>query len=69
PEGQPHHAELTLDQALWMRPVPGWASYRTPVGGLYLCGPATHPGGAIAGAAGANAARAVLDDLRRGTTR
>ena len=66
PEGQPHHAELTLDQALWMRPVPGWASYRTPVGGLYLCGPATHPGGSIAGAAGANAARTVLDDLRRG---
>jgi phytoene dehydrogenase-like protein len=65
PEGQPHHAELALDQALWLRPVPGWVSYRTPVGGLYLCGPATHPGGAIAGAAGANAARMVLQDLRR----
>ena len=66
PEGQPHHAELALDQALWLRPVPGWASYRTPIPGLYLCGPATHPGGAIAGAAGANAARVVLADLRRG---
>lgn len=66
PEGQPHHAELALDQALWLRPVPGWASYRTPIDGLYMCGPATHPGGAIAGAAGANAARVALDDLRRG---
>lgn len=69
PEGQPHHAELALDQALWLRPVPGCASYRTPVGGLYLCGPATHPGGAIAGAAGANAARVVLQDLRRSERR
>lgn len=62
PEGQAHHAELALDQSFWMRPLPGWASYRTPVAGLYLCGPGTHPGGAIAGAAGANAARVVLRD-------
>lgn len=65
PEGQADHAELALDQSLWMRPLPGWASYRTPIEGLYLCGPAAHPGGAIAGAAGANAARVVLHDLRR----
>lgn len=64
PEGQAYHAELTLDQALWMRPLPGWAAYRTPIAGLYLCGPGTHPGGGIAGAAGANAARIVLSDLR-----
>jgi phytoene dehydrogenase-like protein len=69
PQGQPHHAELALDQALWMRPVPGWASYRTPIRGLYLCGPGTHPGGAIAGAAGANAARVVMGDLRQGKRR
>jgi phytoene dehydrogenase-like protein len=62
PEGQAHHAELALDQALWMRPIAGWARYRTPIGGLYLCGPATHPGGSIAGAAGANAARVVAED-------
>lgn len=60
PEGQTYHAELALDQALWMRPVPGWARYRTPIAGLYLCGPATHPGGGIAGAAGAHAARAII---------
>jgi phytoene dehydrogenase-like protein len=60
PQGQMHHAELALDQALWMRPVPELARYRTPIAGLYLCGPAMHPGGAIAGAAGFNAAREVL---------
>lgn len=65
PQGQPHHAELSLDQALWMRPLAGWSSYRTPVEGLYLCGPGTHPGGYIAGAAGANAARVILQDARR----
>lgn len=59
PEGQPYHVELSLDQALWMRPLPGWARYRTPIKNLYLCGPGTHPGGGIAGAAGANAARVI----------
>ena len=66
PEGQPHHAELTLDQAFWMRPVPGWAHYRMPIAGLYLCGPGTHPGGGIAGAAGANAAREILRESHHG---
>jgi phytoene dehydrogenase-like protein len=65
PEGQEHHAELALDQALWMRPLPGWARYRTPIDGLYLCGPGTHPGGGIAGAAGYNAAREILRHLKR----
>ena len=59
PEGQAHHAELALDQALWMRPLPALARYATPLRGLYLCGPATHPGAGIAGASGANAARAI----------
>jgi phytoene dehydrogenase-like protein len=65
PEGQAHHAELTLDQLLWMRPTPALARYRTPIEGLHLCGPATHPGGAIAGAGGANAARVILHEARR----
>lgn len=60
PEGQPYHAELALDQALWMRPLPELARYRTPIEGLWLCGPATHPGGGIAGAAGYNCAQAIL---------
>ena len=66
PEGQEDHAESALDQLLWMRPVPELARYRTPVGGLYLCGPAMHPGGGIAGACGYHAAREILRDLRRG---
>jgi phytoene dehydrogenase-like protein len=65
PEGQPYHAELALDQALWMRPLPELARYRTPIEGLWLCGPATHPGGGVAGASGYNCARAILKEKRR----
>jgi phytoene dehydrogenase-like protein len=65
PAGQHYHAEVALDQILWMRPVPDLAQYRTPIGGLYLCGPAMHPGAGTAGATGANAARVLLSDLRR----
>jgi phytoene dehydrogenase-like protein len=64
-EGHLYHGELTLDQILFMRPVAGWSRYRTPIPGLYLCGAGTHPGGGIAGAAGRNAARVILDDLKR----
>lgn len=60
PPSQPHQVELALDQALWMRPLPQLAHYRTPIEGLWLCGTAMHPGGAIAGAAGYNCARAAL---------
>jgi phytoene dehydrogenase-like protein len=60
PEGNLYQGELTLDQFLFMRPVAGWAQYRTPLEGLYLCGAATHPGGGVAGAAGYNAAREIL---------
>jgi len=60
PEGQAYHAELALDQALWMRPLPELAGYRTPIQGLWLCGPATHPGGGVAGASGRNCAREIL---------
>lgn len=59
PQGQPHHAELSLDQALWMRPLPELAGYKTPVAGLWLCGPAMHPGAGVIGAAGYNCARAM----------
>src|SRR6185503_858184 len=51
-EGQAYHGELTLDQILFMRPVAGWSRYATPVGGLYLCGSGTHPGGGILGGPG-----------------
>jgi phytoene dehydrogenase-like protein len=58
PEGQPHQAELALDQALWMRPLPELSGYRTPVDGLWLCGQAMHP--AVPGVGGYNCARAIL---------
>jgi phytoene dehydrogenase-like protein len=58
--GHWHHAELALDQFLMLRPVPGAAQYAMPVAGLWLCGAGCHPGGGVMGAAGANAARAVL---------
>jgi len=58
--GQPHQAELALDQALWMRPLPELARYRTPVDGLWLCGQAMHPGAGVIGASGYNCARAIL---------
>jgi len=63
PQGQAYHAELALDQILWMRPVGGWSRYRTPIEGLFLCGPATHPGGAIAGISGELCARSCLSSI------
>jgi phytoene dehydrogenase-like protein len=59
-EGHPYHGEMTLDQIVFMRPVAGWARYRTPIRGLFLCGAGTHPGGGLAGAPGRNAARELL---------
>jgi phytoene dehydrogenase-like protein len=58
------HGEPALDQLFAFRPLIGWARYRTPVDGLYLCGAGTHPGGVISGASGANASREILKDLR-----
>ena len=63
--GHPFHGELALDQLFTMRPQLGWARYRTPIGGLYLCGSGTHPGNGLTGVSGANAAREILKDLRR----
>jgi phytoene dehydrogenase-like protein len=65
-EGNIFQGELTMDQLLFNRPVPGYAQYRSPVKGLYMCGSSTHPGGGVMGAPGANAAREILLDLRRG---
>ncbi|MCC7485920.1 MAG: NAD(P)/FAD-dependent oxidoreductase [Burkholderiales bacterium] len=62
PEGQEDEAEPLLDQWLWMRPLPELARYRTPIDGLYLCGRAMHPGGALPGAAGCLAARRIIRD-------
>jgi phytoene dehydrogenase-like protein len=61
--GNIFHGEMSLDQMFSMRPVAGWARYRTPVPGLYLCGSGAHPGGGVMGAPGFNAAREILKDL------
>jgi phytoene dehydrogenase-like protein len=58
--GNIFHGEMSLDQMFSMRPVPGWASYRTPIAGLYLCGSGAHPGGGVMGAPGFNCAREML---------
>ena len=62
--GHPLHGEMSLDQFFTFRPVIGWAQYRTPIRGLYLCGAGTHPGGGVTGAPGANASREILKDLK-----
>jgi phytoene dehydrogenase-like protein len=62
-EGHPLHAEPGLDQFFAWRPLYGYARYRMPVQGLYLCGAGAHPGGGITGAPGANAAREIVADL------
>jgi len=59
--GHWHHAELALDQFLFVRPVNGAAQYRLPIDGVYLCGAGAHPGGGVSGAAGRNAARTILN--------
>ena len=61
-EGNIYHGEMTLDQLLYMRPVPGASRYRAPVQGLYLTGSGTHPGGGVTGVPGLNAAREILKD-------
>jgi phytoene dehydrogenase-like protein len=66
-EGNIFQGELTLEQLFFLRPVPGWAQYRTPIRGLYMCGSATHPGGGIMGANGRNAALRMLKDLGGGS--
>ncbi len=64
--GNIFHGEMALDQLFFIRPVAGWARYRTPIRNLYLCGSGTHPGGGVMGAPGYNAAREILKDWKRG---
>jgi phytoene dehydrogenase-like protein len=62
--GHIHHGEQSLDQFFMFRPLIGWAQYRTPIAGLYLCGSGTHPGGGITGIPGANSAREIIRDFK-----
>jgi phytoene dehydrogenase-like protein len=61
-EGNIFQGELSLEQLFFLRPVAGWARYRTPIKNLYMCGSATHPGGGIMGANGRLAALEILKD-------
>jgi phytoene dehydrogenase-like protein len=63
--GHHMHGDMSPDQMLFLRPVRGYAAYRTPIRGLYLCGAGTHPGGGVTGANGRNAAREIIHDLKR----
>ena len=65
PTGDIFHGALSLDQLWAARPLLGWADYRTPLAGLYLCGSGAHPGGGVTGAPGHNCAREILRDLGR----
>jgi phytoene dehydrogenase-like protein len=62
-DGNIRHLDIIPSQFLAARPLPGWAQYRTPITGLYLCGAGTHPGGEVTGAPGHNAAQVILADL------
>lgn len=64
--GDIFHGRLSLDQMFSARPALGYADYRMPVKGLYLCGAGAHPGGGVTGAPGRNAAREIIDDFKRG---
>lgn len=64
-EGNIFQGELTLDQLFFLRPVPGWAQYRTPIKNLYICGAGTHPGGGVMAASGRLAAMEILKDWKR----
>jgi phytoene dehydrogenase-like protein len=64
-EGNIFQGELTFDQLLFNRPVPGAAQYRSPIKGLWMCGSSTHPGGGVMGAPGRNAAAEILRDIHK----
>ena len=64
-EGNIFHGDLNIEQLFFMRPVPGWSNFRTPIAGLYLCGAGVHPGGGVTGAPGYAASHKVLRDLKK----
>ncbi len=66
-DGDIFHGQLGLGQLFSARPVLGYADYRLPVPGLYLCGSGAHPGGGVTGVPGMNAAREIIRDLKRGS--
>jgi phytoene dehydrogenase-like protein len=68
-DGDIFHGQMGLDQLYSARPVLGFAAYRMPVPGLYLCGSGAHPGGGVTGLPGRNAALGIIRDFRTQTWR
>jgi phytoene dehydrogenase-like protein len=68
-QGNIFQGELSLEQLFFLRPVAGWAYYRTPVDNLYMCGSATHPGGGIMGANGRIASQVILKEWKKSAER
>jgi phytoene dehydrogenase-like protein len=68
-QGNIFQGELSLEQLFFLRPVAGWAYYRTPIHNLYMCGSATHPGGGIMGANGRIASQVILKEWKAGSSR
>jgi phytoene dehydrogenase-like protein len=68
-QGNIFQGELSLEQLFFLRPVAGWAYYRTPIHNLYMCGSATHPGGGIMGANGRIASQVILKEWKGGASR
>lgn len=64
--GNIFHGEMTLDQMFFMRPMPKFADFRTPIRNLYMCGAGCHPGGGVMGAAGLISAQIIKKDLKGG---
>ena len=65
PHGDIFHGRLSLDQMFSARPALGYADYRGPLKGLYLCGAGAHPGGGVTGAPGHNCAREIIKDFKK----
>ncbi|MEZ5929242.1 MAG: hypothetical protein R3C55_12290, partial [Parvularculaceae bacterium] len=63
--GDIFHGQLGIDQLFSARPVLGYADYRGPFEGLYMCGSSTHPGGGVTGLPGHNAAAEILRDIKK----
>jgi phytoene dehydrogenase-like protein len=68
-QGNIFQGELSLEQLFFLRPVAGWAYYRTPIRNLYMCGSATHPGGGIMGANGRIASQVILKEWKGNSSR
>jgi phytoene dehydrogenase-like protein len=67
-QGNIFQGELSLEQLFFLRPVPGWAYYKTPIESLYMCGSATHPGGGIMAAPGRIASQVILKEWKGGSS-